>query len=161
MSRNVTTTPVTTTTESATISFTANGETITGIVTGLGVATTADTTTPTIAVTSPTSGPAYTTASSSLTLQGTASDDVGVTEVTWTNSRGGSGTATGSTSWTASGVALQSGSNVLTVTARDAAGNTGTASITATYDNTPPSVSITAPAVGATVVGTVNETGEN
>jgi len=80
--------------------------------------------------------------------------------VTWTNSRGGSGTATGSTSWTASGVALQSGSNVLTVTARDAAGNTGTASITATYDNTPPSVSITAPAVGATVVGTVNVTAD-
>ena len=150
-------TPATTTTVSATISFTANG-TITGIVTGLGVATTADTTKPTIAVTSPTSGPAYTTASSSLTLQGTASDNVGVTQVTWTNSRGGSGTATGSTSWTASGVALQSGSNVLTVTARDAAGNTGTASITATYDNTPPSVSITAPAVGATVVGTVNVT---
>src|SRR5204863_523042 len=77
------------------------------------------------------------------------------TEVTWTNSRGGSGTATGSTSWTASGVALQSGSNVLTITARDAAGNTGTASITATYANTPPSVSITAPAVGATRGGTV------
>ena len=151
-------TPATTTTVSATISFTANSGTIAGIVTGLGVATTADTTKPTIAVTSPTSGPAYTTASSSLTLQGTASDNVGVTQVTWTNSRGGSGTATGSTSWTASGVALQSGSNVLTVTARDAAGNTGTASITATYDNTPPSVSITAPAVGATVVGTVNVT---
>src|SRR5438552_1500221 len=122
--------------------------------------TTADTTKPTIAVTSPTSGPAYTTASSSLTLQGMASDNVGVTQVTWTNSRGGSGTATGSTSWTASGVALQSGSNVLTVTARDAAGNTGTASITATYDNTPPGVSITAPAVGATVVGTVNVTAD-
>jgi len=47
---------------------------------------------------------------------------------------------------------------MLTVTARDAAGNTGTATVTATYDNTPPSVSITAPAAGATVAGTVNVT---
>jgi len=81
-----------------------------------------------------------------------------VTQVTWANSRGGSGTASGTTGWTVSGIALQSGSNVLTVTARDAAGNTGTATVTATYDNTPPSVSITAPAAGATVAGTVNVT---
>jgi len=65
-----------------------------------------------------------------------ASDNVGVTQVTWTNSRGGSGTATGATSWTASGIVLQAGSNVLTVTARDAAGNAGTATLTATFDNT-------------------------
>jgi hypothetical protein len=55
-----------------------------------------------------------------------------VTQVTWTNSRGGSGTATGTTNWTAGGVVLQSGSNVLTVTARDAAGNSGTDTLTVT-----------------------------
>ncbi|PYM93328.1 MAG: hypothetical protein DME04_12340, partial [Candidatus Rokuibacteriota bacterium] len=151
-------TPATTTTVSATISFTANGGTVTGIVTGVGIGAT-DTTNPTITITSPgPSGSAYTTGSSSLTVQGTASDNVGVTQVTWTNSRGGSGTATGTTSWTASGIPLQSGANVLTVTARDAAGNAGTAAVTVTYDNTPPSVSITAPGTGATVSGTVNVT---
>src|SRR5437870_1474827 len=118
-----------------------------------------DTTKPRIAITSPgPSGSAYTTGSSSLTVQGTAADNVGVTQVTWTNSRGGSGTATGTTSWTVSGIPLQSGANVLTVTARDAAGNAGAAAVTVTYDNTPPSVSITAPGTGATVSGTVNVT---
>ena len=52
------------------------------------------------------------------------------------NDRGGSGTATGTTSWSVSGIALLSGSNVLTVTARDAAGNTSTDTLTVTY--TPP-----------------------
>ena len=49
-----------------------------------------------------------------------------MTQVTWANDRGGSGTATGTTAWSVSGIALQSGANVLTVTARDAAGNTAT-----------------------------------
>src|SRR5205807_9747902 len=117
-----------------------------------------DTTAPAIAITAPTTASTYSTSSSPLTLGGTASDNIGVTQVTWANSRGGSGTASGTTSWSASGIVLQSGSNVLTVTARDAAGNTGTATVTATYDNTAPSVSITAPAAGATVGGTVTVT---
>src|SRR5206468_2009640 len=92
---------------------------------------TADTTPPTIAITSPTTDSTYSTSSSPLTLGGTASDNVGVTQVTWANSRGGSGTASGTTSWTASGIPIQPGTNVLTVTAQDAAGNnTATASLT-------------------------------
>jgi len=92
----------------------------------------ADTTVPTATITSPTSSSTYSTSTTPMTLGGTASDNLAVTQVTWTNSRGGSGTATGTTSWTASGIVLQSGSNVLTVTARDAAGNTGTATLTVT-----------------------------
>ena len=65
-----------------------------------------------------------------------------MTQVSWSNNRGGSGTATGTTSWSAP-VALQTGANVLTVTARDAAGNTKTASITVTL-NTPPTLAIVA-----------------
>src|SRR5207247_5085435 len=91
-----------------------------------------------------------------LTLGGTASDDVGVAQVTWVNSAGASGTATGTTSWTASGIVLQPGANGLTVTATDAAGNTATDTLTVTLsDTTPPAVSITAPAAGATVTGTI------
>ena len=84
-----------------------------------------------------------------LSLGGTASDNVGVTQVTWSNDRGGSGTASGTTRWSVSGIALQTGQNVLTVTARDAAGNTATDQLTVTYtppaDGTPPTVTITTP----------------
>ena len=59
-----------------------------------------------------------------------------MTQVSWVNDRGGSGTATGTTGWSVSGMALLSGANVLTVTARDAAGNTSTDTLTVTY--TPP-----------------------
>src|SRR5437899_8027230 len=99
-----------------------------------------------VTVTSPTSNTTYTTSSLLLTLGGTASDNVGVTRVTWTNSRGGSGTATGTTSWTAGGIVLQPGTNVLTVTARDAAGNTASTTLTATRtDTTTPDPPITPP----------------
>jgi Big-like domain-containing protein len=87
------------------------------------IAAAADNQRPTITITAPTSGSTFSTNTSPLTLGGTASDNVGVTQVTWRNDRGGSGTATGTTSWSASGIALQSGNNVLTVTARDAAGH--------------------------------------
>ena len=83
-----------------------------------------DTTAPVVTITGPTSSSTYATTASTLSLGGTASDAVGVTQVSWVNNRGGSGTATGTTAWSA-GIALQSGSNLLTVTARDAAGNIG------------------------------------
>jgi hypothetical protein len=151
---NVRFTPTTTTTVSTNLSFTASGGTIGGIVTGTG--TGSDTTPPKVTMTSPTSSLTYTATGSSLTLQGTASDNVGVTQVTWVNSRGGSGTATGTSSWIASAIALQLGSNVLTVTARDAAGNTATANLTVTLsDTTSPTVAVTAPVAGTTVMSTV------
>ena len=142
-------TPTTAATASVNVSFSADGDTFTRLVTGIGIGT--DTVAPTVAITSPTSGATFSTSATPLTLGGTASDNIGVTQVTWANSRGGSGTATGTTSWTASGIVLQPGSNVLTVTARDAAGNTRTASLTVTLtDTTAPSVAITSPTPGAT-----------
>src|SRR2546430_2799229 len=109
-----------------------------------------DTSAPTTSITTPTSGSSYTTNTSPLTLGGTATDNVGVTQVSWTNSQGGTGTATGTTTWSAPGIALQPGSNVLTVTARDAAGNPGNATLTVTYDPTAPTVGITTPTSAAT-----------
>src|SRR5438309_8177882 len=151
-------TPTTTSTVSANITFTANGGTVSAVVTGSATGN-ADTSPPTVTITSPTANATYTTGSRSLTLGGSASDNVGVTRVTWANSRGGSGTATGTTSWMASGIALQAGTNVLTVTAWDAASNTKTASLAVTLsDTTPPSVSITAPTSSATVSGTITLT---
>ena len=104
----------------------------------------ADTTAPTVAISAPATNPTSV-SSTPIAFSGTASDNVGVSQVRWTNSLGGSGTAAGTTSWSAS-IALVSGANVITVTARDAAGNTATASRTVNYtpppvlDTTPPTV---------------------
>ena len=115
----------------------------------------ADPTAPVVTITGPTSKATHATGATPLAaLSGTASDNVGVTQVSWSNDRGGSGTATGTTSWSVSGIALLSGANVLTVTARDAAGNTRTDTLTVTY--TPPAgthapvATITGPTSAAT-----------
>jgi GH25 family lysozyme M1 (1,4-beta-N-acetylmuramidase) len=105
-----------------------------------------DTINPSISITSPVSGSTYSTSSSSVSIAGSASDNVGVTQVTWSNDRGGSGIASGTTSWSVSGISLQSGQNVITVTARDAAGNTGIATLTVTYNPLPPAPVITSSA---------------
>jgi uncharacterized membrane protein len=101
-----------------------------------------DTTPPMVNITSPTTNPTYATSSSTIDISGTSSDNVGVTAVTWANDRGGSGSATGTTSWSVTGITLQSGVNVLTVTAGDAAANTGTDTLTVTYTPPPSSISI-------------------
>jgi len=115
--------------------------------------TTVDTTPPVVTITGPASAATYSTTATRLGLMGTASDNVGVTQVTWVNSRGGSGTAYGTTSWSLEGIALQSGSNVLTITARDAAGNTASDVLTVTVttgDPTAPTVAITNPTTAST-----------
>src|SRR5204863_5641086 len=83
-----------------------------------------------------------------------ASDNVGVTTVTWTNgATGGSGTATGTTAWSTS-VPLVEGNNQITVTAVDNVGNTSSDTITITYDPTSPSINITSPTMQATYATT-------
>lgn len=65
------------------------------------------------------------------TLSGTASDDVGIDHVSWSNSRGGSGNAVGTSQWSVSDIALHCGlDNVITVSAHDGDGNISTDSIT-------------------------------
>ena len=95
-----------------------------------------------ITITSPTSNPTYSTSTASLSLGGTASDAVGVTSVTWAYDRGGTGMATGTTSWTVGGITLQAGTNILIVTARDTAGNTQSDTLIVTY-TPPPTSSLT------------------
>jgi hypothetical protein len=138
--------PSNTTMVSTNVIFSVGGSTVSAIVTGSGIGT--DTTLPTVAIISPTSSATHTTSAASLSLGGTAGDNVGVTQVSWANSRGGGGNATGTTNWSATGIALQTGSNVLTVTARDAAGNTSTATLTVTRtisDTVAPTIAITSP----------------
>jgi hypothetical protein len=63
-------------------------------------------------------------------LAGSASDNVGVTQVTWDNSLGGNGTASGTSSWSITNIPLKKGANVLKVTAKDAAENQSTDTLT-------------------------------
>lgn len=94
----------------------------------------ADTTDPTIQISAPNSLGYVTTYGNYIYLIGYASDDVGVTSVTWYNARtGGSGTATGTDYWESGSIPLLVGLNNITVTAYDAAGNHGTDYIDATY----------------------------
>ena len=112
-----------------------------------------DTTDPVVTITAPTSSTTYGTQSDSINLSGTSSDDTGTSSVTWSSSRGPSGTATGTSNWSAAGISLSEGTNVLTLTAKDAAGNTSTDTLTITYtkpDTTAPVVTITSPTTGTT-----------
>jgi hypothetical protein len=68
-----------------------------------------------------------------INISGTALDNVGITKVSWTNDRGGSGEAEGTDNWSISNVTLQSGDNIITVTAVDAAGNTTSDTLTVTF----------------------------
>jgi hypothetical protein len=105
-------------------------------------APTTDTTLPSVSITGPTSSSAFSTTSNTVPLSGTAADNVGVQQVTWVNDRGGSGTASGTTSWNAGNITLVGGTNNITVTARDAAGNMATDVLSVTYTLPAPSASV-------------------
>lgn len=92
----------------------------------------------------------YSTSSSTINISGTATDVVGVTSVTWSNSAtGGSGTATcvtcdgtaGTKNWSIANIPLQLGVNTITISGRDAVPNTGTDILTVTYETTLPTIS--------------------
>lgn len=101
-----------------------------------------DGTPPVVAITSPTTGSAWSTGSGTLSLSGSATDNQQVGQVSWSNDRGGGGTATGTTSWSASGIPLKSGLNVIMVTALDGVGNISTDSLTVTYTPTTPEITV-------------------
>ena len=117
--------PPSTTTSVATTTTTALATTTT--------TTASDTQAPTINITAPTASSTYSTSNSTINIGGTSSDNVGVTQITWSNNRGGSGSTSGTTSWSASNITLQEGYNIITLTARDAANNTATDNLTVTY----------------------------
>lgn len=98
---------------------------------------------PAIQITSPTTLATYDTVIDSINVSGISGDDVGVVLVHWVNDRGGSGDATGLTTWSVTGIFLQPGVNTLTFTAYDAEGNTGTDILVVTYAAPPPPVETT------------------
>jgi subtilase family protein/Big-like domain-containing protein/fervidolysin-like protein len=124
--------------------------------------TTADTTPPTININSPANG---STIGATISISALASDNVGVTSV----SISAAGTtlcvltaAPYSCSWNTTTV--PNASYTITATAKDAANNSNTSSLTVFVNNpppadsTPPTVSITSPANGTIVAGTIQIT---
>ena len=78
--------------------------------------------TPVVTLTLPVSGSKFTTSDPSVVIGGTAVDDHGVTAVSWTSDRVGSGQATGTDVWMAA-VPLRPGKNDITITAMDGSSN--------------------------------------
>jgi len=92
-----------------------------------------DVTPPVVNIISPaTQDGSYRTTSGKVIVTGAASDNIGIVSVTWSSSRGGGGSALGTSSWVTPPIDLQMGDNVITVTAADAAGNVRSASVTVT-----------------------------
>lgn len=89
-----------------------------------------DTTPPTLTITSPGATSVSTTAAV-MTFNGVASDNTGVTQVTWATNTGASGVAGGTSAWSCA-IPLLVGSNVVTIKAFDAAGNSSWRSVVVT-----------------------------
>ncbi|MCP4118925.1 MAG: fibronectin type III domain-containing protein [Desulfobacteraceae bacterium] len=88
---------------------------------------------PVVSINSPVSAGVYDTLSMTVDLGGTASDNVGLQEVKWSSSGGGSGAASGLENWSISGVPLIEGDNIITVSVIDSAGNEGVQQLTVRY----------------------------
>src|SRR5579862_5895086 len=113
-----------------------------------------------------------TTTASSIAMSGTVSGGTGSPRVVWSSSQGGSGTASGSASWTVASVPLGLGSNTITVAATDGAGDSAWAAVRVVQQAVvaqpappappappatgPPSLNITSPAM--TIVSTSSAT---
>src|SRR5262249_19247511 len=118
---------------------------------------TVDSTPPTVSITAPANAA---TVSGSITVSATASDNVGVVGVQFLIDGVNLGVEDTASPYSATWdtATASNGSHTVSARARDAAGNSTTASITVTVNNpdtTPPTVSISAPANGATVLGTI------
>lgn len=85
---------------------------------------------PSVTITYPTSESTYSTAGSSLTIAGTASDPLEVLGVRWSNLYVGAGACSGTTAWRALNVPLRLGSNVITMSALSKSGKIATDRIT-------------------------------
>jgi hypothetical protein len=119
---------------------------------GLSILALVDLNPPEAFITSPTSSSVWTNSTGTMNLSGTADDGLGLVQgavvgVTWANNQGGGGNAMGTTNWSVTDIALLLGTNVLTVTAFDGAGNSSNATLTVTYQAASQNQAITFPAV--------------
>ena len=145
-----------------TVSFVYTGGGFPTVTDTITVAGPPDTVDPTVTILNPASDPFASTVPVA-TVTGTAADNVGVVQVTWQNTTtGASGAAAGTLAWTAAGIPLQAGANNIRIRAADAAGNTGTDTVTINYTSPTPAgqvagATVTAsPAVGTLIPGRDN-----
>ncbi|MDX2110059.1 MAG: putative Ig domain-containing protein [Verrucomicrobiota bacterium] len=92
-----------------------------------------DTSAPAVSIDFPTLNTVFETEINTLNLSGTATDNSSIAKVEWSNDRGGQGTASGVAPWSVNNIPLQSGQNVIEITAIDDAGNTTSDTLSVTY----------------------------
>jgi len=109
---------------------------------------------PSVTITSPTSNATYNTTGSTTTVGGSASDagGAGLTSVTYSLSgaTSGSGTCSGTTSWSTGSLSLNQGTTTITITATDGVGNTSQDTLSVLRDSSGPTVTITSPTTATT-----------
>jgi archaellum component FlaF (FlaF/FlaG flagellin family) len=89
---------------------------------------------PSVTIITPTTLATYATTQSTINVGGTATDNFGVVRIVISNNRAISDfTGVGTANWQYLGVPLYSGTNIITVTAFDAASNSSTATLTVNY----------------------------
>ena len=88
-----------------------------------------DITAPAITINFPTNDASCKRNTTKLKLGGTASDNNGVSKVSWSSVKSGSGTCTGKTAWSVSDIDVAASGDTITVTVKDTAGNTATDTI--------------------------------
>jgi len=116
----------------ATTTYTLTARDATGVTTRqVTVTVVADTQSPSVTITGPATG--TTVGSGSVSVTGTASDDVGVTSVRYSLNGGGPHACSGTTSFACTVTGLAAGANTVTVHAADAAGNDATATVNVSY----------------------------
>ena len=125
-----------------------------------------DAVSPAISIVLPSPEPEYVVGSSIIEMSGPVSDNSQISSVDWTNMTGTGGSAFVSGEvWTATGVVLRAGPNVIEVMATDGSGNTASASMIVFYspvDTNPPTVSVEFPAIDSvcdTHYGAINLSG--
>lgn len=123
---------------------------------------------PAVQITSPTAAASCTATKTPLNLAGTATvSGSAISKVSWVNSGGGSGQATGTNNWSIAGVPLAKGVNTITVTAQAANGTSASAALAVTFsapatnDHTAPSITVTSPSTSnvATSASTITISG--
>ena len=119
-----------------------------------------DTVSPIVAIDSPSNTGTFTTIADNIIVSGIASDNVGVTSVTYSLNSGAEVDATGLDNWSTPALMLNNGDNTIVITATDAAGNDSTAQIVvirSLADTVDPSVAIDSPSA----TGTFTTAGDN
>jgi hypothetical protein len=113
---------------------------------------------PTISIGSPTPGSVV---SGRVVVSGTSSSQAGVASVQVRVESGAPLQTSGTTSWSATidTANYADGSHAVSAIATDSVGHTTTTSISVTFSNSPPAVSISTPPAGATVSGSISVSG--